>query len=106
MWNEQMVCVTAWPLNSNHARRHAKVIQTFMTPWASATPCPRINKALCADGSTAGIGSRGDDGTKGLVTERRGQLHAPFGHQQTLAAAEFKITVADMHVAVADATVF
>src|SRR6185295_14398352 len=102
MGHQQMVGVTARPLDANPARGHAMVVHALETTRALAAANPGAHQAILSNGYVFGIDTRGDDGAKGFMAKRNRRMHSALTHVEAFASSEIEITIADMHVAVAD----
>src|SRR5258705_10808231 len=98
-----MVGVAARPLDADHTRRHAVIIQAFAAARAFTAARPWIDETIGADGRIGCFGPSSDNAAERLMAQRHRRLHAAFAHVQALAAAKIEVAFTDVEVAVAHA---
>jgi hypothetical protein len=101
-----MVGVAARPLDADHARRHAVIVQAFAATRAFTAARPWVDETVGADGRIACFRPSGDNSAERLMAQRHRRLHAAFAHLQAPATTEIEVAFPDVHIAVTHAAVF
>src|SRR5258707_11167186 len=101
-----MVGIAARPLDADHARTHAVIVQAFAAARAFTAARPWIDETIGADGRIACLRPSSDNSAERLMAQRHRRLHATFAHVQALATTEIEVAFTDVHIAVTHAAVF
>src|SRR5262245_38443460 len=102
MRHHQVVRVPAVRKNAEAAHRAAKIFLAPLAGIAGPAPDPWMCEHPVTDLDSLGLRTKRDHFADILVTESNGQLHAPVGKTQALAAAKVEITFRQVDIAMAD----
>src|SRR5262245_16518137 len=103
MRNHQIIRVSSVRKYAEAAHRAAKIFLAPLAGIAGPAPDPWMCEHPVTDLDSLGLRTKRDHFADILVAESNGQLHAPVGKAQALAAPEVKITLRQVQIAMADA---
>jgi hypothetical protein len=103
MWHDGVGGIAARNLNAEITRFCSKLFFTAITGRAFAAADRGIGDAGIANLDVLDVGADSDNFAFDFVAEREGEL-AARAHVKLVATAHVKMTVMDMHIGMADAT--